>query len=89
MARKIKYTAGPMGKHKINDFKIVSKDFLPSPEELARRMDKTKITITLTSDSIDFFRKEAEKHGMQYQRMIRQVLDNYVTHYQAQIRQQK
>ena len=80
MNKKIKYTEGPMGKHKLSDFKIVENDFLPSPAEIARSMDKIKITLTLTADSIVFFKEQAEKHDIQYQRLIRQILDEYVAH---------
>lgn len=78
--RKIEYTDGPMKNYKISDFKIIP-NFLPPPEVLARGMKRTKITISLSSDSIDFFKEEAEKHNVQYQRMIRQVLDEYVQHH--------
>ena len=81
MSKKIKYTEGPMGDYTLNDFKRVDKSFLSSPEEIARSMDKIKITITLTGDSIEFFKKQAEKHDIQYQRLIRSILDEYVAHH--------
>ena len=81
MSKKIKYTEGPMGKIKLSDFKRVEKEFLPSPAEIARSMDKIKITITLTGDSIEYFKKQAEKHDIQYQRLIRSILDEYVVHH--------
>lgn len=80
MKKKIKYTDGPLGDIPLRDLKVIP-DFLPSPEELARRMKNTKITISLSSDSIAFFKEEAKKHDMQYQRMIRQILDEYVAHH--------
>ena len=72
MNKKIKYTDEPLG-----NLKII-KDFLPSPEELAFREQSTKVTISLSKKSIDFFKSEASKHHTQYQRMIRQLLDTYV-----------
>jgi predicted DNA binding CopG/RHH family protein len=74
MKTKIEYTDEPMG-----DVRVV-KDFLPSPEELALKDETVKITISLTKRSVDFFKKEAELHNTQYQRMIRNLLDEYVAH---------
>jgi hypothetical protein len=53
-------------------------DFLPPPEELFRKDDSVKVTITLSQRSVDFFKAEALRHGTQYQRMIRRLLDAYV-----------
>jgi hypothetical protein len=75
MTEKIKYTDEPLG-----ELKVVP-DFLPSPEELAFREEGVKITIALSKRSIEFFKREAEKHGTQYQRMIRRLLDTYVRHH--------
>ncbi len=59
---------------------ITVSDFLPSPEELALRQKNTKITISLSSESIAYFKETAKKHHMQYQKIIRQLLDEYVAH---------
>jgi hypothetical protein len=56
--------------------KIVD-DFLPPPSELAVKEDVEKVTIALSKRSVEFFRKEAKKHGTQYQRMIRELVDRY------------
>jgi len=69
--KKIKYTDEPLGEVRIVD------DFLPSPENLAFKESNVKITITLSKASVDFFKKEAEKHHTQYQKMIRRLLDVY------------
>ena len=74
MKRKIKYTDEPMGKVK------VVKDFLPSPEELAFKEETVKVTISLSKSSIEFFKNEAKRHHTQYQKMIRRLLDEYVSH---------
>lgn len=74
MKNQIKYTNEPVGK-----VKIVT-DFLPSPAELAVKNQNIKVTISLSSESVEYFKNEAEKHDMQYQRMIRQLLDEYVVH---------
>lgn len=74
MKNQIKYTNEPVGK-----VKIVT-DFLPSPAELAVKNQNVKVTISLSSESVEYFKSEAEKHDMHYQRMIRQLLDEYVIH---------
>ena len=73
MKKKIKYTNEPLG-----DIKIIE-DFLPSPEELAFNEDQVKVTIGLSKSSVDFFKKEAKKNHTQYQKMIRRLLDIYVS----------
>lgn len=75
MTAKIKYTDEPLGKLR------VVPDFLPSPEELAIREEGVKVTIALSKRSVEFFKREAEKHGTQYQRMIRRLLDSYARHH--------
>jgi predicted DNA binding CopG/RHH family protein len=61
------------------EMKVIS-DFLPSPAELSRKNENTKVTISLSSESVAFFKAAAKKHHMQYQKMIRQLLDEYVSH---------
>jgi hypothetical protein len=55
-------------------------DFLPSPEEIALKKKNTKVTISLSSESVTYFKEVAKKHHMQYQRIIRELLDEYVAH---------
>ncbi len=58
-------------------------DFLPPPEELVFPGEETeKVTIVLRKASVDFFRKKAGQLHTKYQRMIREVLDRYVSRYQ-------
>jgi hypothetical protein len=75
MKSKIKYTDEPMGELR------VIKDFLPPPEKLVLREENIKITISLNKSSIDFFKKEAQKHHIPYQKMIRRLIDWYASHY--------
>jgi len=60
----------------------VIKDFLPPPDRLVLREEKVKVTISLSKVSIEFFKKEAEKHHTSYQKMIRRVIDFYASQYQ-------
>ena len=71
----IKYTDEPLG-----NLKVVP-DFLPAPEDLIFREEGVKVTIALSKRSVDFFKREAQKHHTQYQRMIRRLLDAYAAHH--------
>lgn len=52
-------------------------DFLPPPHELIKAKQTVKITLSLTRESLDFFRKEAKRNKVKYQQMIRKVVDIY------------
>lgn len=67
----IRYTEGEIGKVK------VVKDFLPSPEKLVMRETNVKVTLSLSQRSVDFFKREAGKRHVPYQRMIRALVDAY------------
>ena len=68
---KTAYSDEPLG-----SFEVI-RDFLPSPEELAFKEETVKVTITLSKSSVEFFKREAEKHDTKYQQMIRRLLDEY------------
>ncbi len=72
---KVKYTDEPMGKLK------VIPDFLPKPSELVLKEDNVKVTLMLSKESVDFFKKEAGVLHTQYQKMIRVLLDKYAQNY--------
>lgn len=57
------------------------KDFLPPPNKLAVSQETEKITIALNKSSIDFFKRAAQRYHTKYQKMIRQLVDRYVTQY--------
>jgi len=76
MSKKIKYTEEPLG-----DVRVID-DFLPSPAELIFNEKQVKVTIGLSKNSVDFFKKQAKKNHTQYQKMIRRLLDLYVAHHQ-------
>jgi predicted DNA binding CopG/RHH family protein len=59
----------------------VVEDFLPPPDQLVLKEENVKVTIALKKSSIEFFKKEAKKHQTSYQKMIRQVVDWYASHY--------
>jgi predicted DNA binding CopG/RHH family protein len=70
-SRPVKYSTGEIGRLR------VIKDFLPSPDELVRREDNVKVTLSLSRRSLDFFKREARKRRVPYQRMIRALVDTY------------
>src|ERR1700683_115768 len=69
--RTVKYTAGEIGRVR------VIKDFLPAPDDLVPREDNVKVTLSLSRRSLDFFKREAKKRRVPYQRMIRALVDTY------------
>ena len=75
MSKKIKYTDGPI------DVVEVVDDFLPSPEQLAFKDDTVKVTLLLSKNSVDFFKNETNKYNTKYQKMIRNLLDQYTIHH--------
>jgi len=75
MKNKIRYSDEPMG-----DVSVIE-DFLPSPEELAFGEETIKVTIALSKSSVEFFKHEADKFSVSYQRMIRRLLDEYTNHH--------
>ena len=75
MKRPIRYTNEPMRAD-------VVEDFLPPPEELVRKEDTVKVTISLSKPTVEFFKERARRSRTQYQKMIRRLLDLYVSHHQ-------
>lgn len=58
MNRKIAYKDGP-----IDEVEVVA-DFLPSPKQLKLKSQNTKVTISLSSESVEYFKAEAKKHDI-------------------------
>jgi predicted DNA binding CopG/RHH family protein len=69
--RTVRYTKGDIGR-----VRVIS-DFLPAPSDLALREDNVKVTLSLSRRSLDFFKREAKKRRVPYQRMIRALVDSY------------
>ena len=55
-------------------------DFLPRPEDLVFRPAGIKVTLTLSEESIAWFKQQGERLQTPYQRMIRNLVDEYVRH---------
>jgi predicted DNA binding CopG/RHH family protein len=73
--KKTKYSNEKIGKVEI------VKDFLPKPEDLVFKEDTVKVTLNLSKSSIEFFKEIAQKHRSQYQKVIRNLIDRYTSHY--------
>ncbi len=81
MKKKIKYSDIPPGGEPIGELEIIE-DTFPRPEELVFKEDDLEIDITLSNHSINFFKNQAKKHNTQYQNLIRDFLEEYVTQHQ-------
>jgi predicted DNA binding CopG/RHH family protein len=53
-------------------------DFFASPKQIASRVKTQKITIGFAEDTITYFKQQAKQYGVAYQKMMREVLENYV-----------
>ena len=85
MHRKINYSKTPKEYTGLFTETNIVPDFLPAPEQLIKKEPKTKITITLNSNSVNFFKKFAKKNNVKYQTMINEVLDLYVKRFRDRI----
>jgi predicted DNA binding CopG/RHH family protein len=63
------YTRGEIGRLRFVE------DFLPAPDDLVPREDSMKVTLLLSRRTLDFFKREAKKRRVPYQRMIRALVD--------------
>jgi len=77
MKKKIKYTDEPM------EIGEQVADFLPPPSKLVLRETTAKVTLELTRSSLEFFKRQAKKERVPYQRMIRGLIDAYAKHQEA------
>lgn len=59
------------------------RDFLPPPEELVMPETTVKVTISLSRMSVEFFKHQARKYHTKYQKMIREILDQYAGRFQG------
>ncbi|NJN71407.1 MAG: hypothetical protein HC799_00585 [Limnothrix sp. RL_2_0] len=61
----------------IGDVTIVQ-DFLPPVNELIPRGQTVTVTMEFTQESIEFFKREAQRRNSSYQDIIRSLVDAYV-----------
>ena len=83
MKKKIRYTDAPREIQESLERAVdVTEEFnarFPqfSPSALAAKKPTTKVTLTLGLDAVVFFKAQAKKLGVPYQRMIRNLVDRY------------
>ena len=75
-----------MSKRKVDNDMPIGKvkgvpDFLPPPEELVFPDETVKVTLSLTKSSVEFFKRQAQKNHIKYQKMIRELVDRYSKQY--------
>lgn len=70
-SRTVKYTTGEIGRVRVIE------DFLPPPDDLMPREENVRVTLSLSRGSLDFFKREAKKRRVPYQRLIRSLVDTY------------
>ena len=71
MNKKTIYSDEPLSMGK----KVV--DFLPPPSELIKQEATVKITLELTQSSLAFFKEQAKREHVSYQRMLKNLIDAY------------
>ena len=54
---------------------------MPTPEQPVLPEDTIKATLPLSESSVKFFKRNAAKHRMKYQRIIRELVDKRVEQY--------
>ncbi len=58
-------------------------DFLPPPEIIAKSLEKREtipVTMKLKKDTVERYKRFAEKKGIKYQTFVSTVLDTYAKH---------
>jgi predicted DNA binding CopG/RHH family protein len=55
------------------------KYFLPPPDQLVFKEKTVKISLALSEGNVNFFKAQADKHGLKYQQMTRNLIDKYVS----------
>ena len=78
---KITYNKAPTDIAKSLKRAKVIHDFLPPPEKLVLKEPRVKVTISLNSRSVNFFKKHAKQNNTGYQTLINEVLDRYASNY--------
>jgi len=77
--KKIIYTDAPTDIGKAIEESEITEDFLPPPEKLVFKEENVKVTLELSKKSVGLFKKYARSRGIKYQRMIRNLVDQYAS----------
>lgn len=73
------YTNAPPDIGKAIKESVIVDDFLPRPDKLVFKEDNIKITLELSKKSVTLFKRYANKRGVKYQRMLRNLIDHYAS----------
>ena len=82
MKKKKRYTEAPLSVAQALAASEPIEDFLPPPDKLIFRPPSIKVTLALSQESVEFFKKKAKDHHVPYQAMIREVVQRYAARYQ-------
>jgi hypothetical protein len=77
MTSKVNYTDAPVDIERFLEGATVIDDFLPSPDELVRKVEREKITLAVDKRSLALFKAYAKKHDAKYQNMMNGVISAY------------
>jgi predicted DNA binding CopG/RHH family protein len=71
--KKIVYTDGPRS---LTNAKAIE-DIFPRPEDLLLEDETIRVSINLTRNTVEAFKRFASEHDTKYQRVIRRLLDEF------------
>ncbi len=74
------YTNAPADTAEELENSVATDDFLPSPESIAgmlKKQDTVPVTMKLKKNTVDQYKRFAEKKGIKYQTFISTLLDSY------------
>ena len=63
-------------------FTAIARVVLPPPSQLVKREQTVKVTLELTEKSLAFFKRQAKRESVPYQRMIRGLIDAHAGRYE-------
>jgi predicted DNA binding CopG/RHH family protein len=75
---KSKYRSAPKVIADAIDSSEIVEDFLPNPQDLVFKKKTVKVTMNLSKDSVEFFKRRSKQYGVPYQKMINNLVDKYV-----------
>ena len=81
MRKKTRYSETPRSVAQAMAASEPTQDFLPPPEKLIFKRPSIKVTLALSQESVEFFKKKAKDHRVPYQAMIREVVQRYADRY--------
>lgn len=81
MKKKTRYSEAPRSVVEALDASEPIDDTFPPPGKLIFKRPSIKVTLALSQESVEFFKKRAKDHRVPYQAMIREVVQRYAERY--------